>query len=244
MDIHEGGVVFNTDPGDTNAIEWHYKTTEEGQYLRIIVQPDGFAHFLKGDPVWDSHDLVTLPLPDKNQILSLRSSGEVRVGAGMLDVKETTRLISDSRLVFAHVNDRTGISVEGEIVLNGALEVRSHELSSGSHTLITAGESLSGEFGSVDLPEGCSVAYENKSVILVVESTAAAMGPTPQGCGSQTAPKTKRLGGSGIILSAPSAQQPNVSRSWDLRGRRIDEKIGDHGAFRARSRSKDQRSNR
>lgn len=221
IDIHEGGVVFNTDPGDSNAIEWHYKTTGEGQYLRVIVRQGGFAHFLKGDPVWDSHDMVYVPPVDRNRLLSLESYGEVLVGKGLLEVKTAAQFSSDARFVFEKVSDQTGLRAEADVELGGILEVRSHELATGSHTLISAGQSMTGEFSSVSLPEGCSVVYEEDRLIMVVESTNARKSMAVQDIMHKSARSTKHLNRSGIILSKPSPIHPDLPPSWDLRGRRI-----------------------
>jgi len=221
MDIHEGGVVFNTDPGDSNAIEWHYKTSGEGQYLRVIVRHGADAHFLKGDPIWDSHEMVYVPPVDRNRLLSLESYGEVRVGKGLLEIKDSVHFSSDARLVFEKVNHQTGLRGDADVFPGGVLEVRSHELARGSHTLISAGQSMMGEFSSVNLPEGCSVVYEENRLILVVESTAARKDPAVRDFMHKSSGRAKHLSRSGVIVSRPAPIHPNFPPSWDLRGRRM-----------------------
>lgn len=185
IDVREGSVTFNTDPGDlyspgdtdlTSATQL-YVITNPGQFLTLNVAPAGTVNFLAGGTIYDWHRRIYLPIEHRNGVQALISAGTIAVGEGNLDITDNLILTSANQLQFTKYSPRCSVTVAGQAQVNGTLSVSSSGLEKTIYPLIKAIGGINGTFSSTQLPQGCVLVYETNAIKLDARNITTAVSP-------------------------------------------------------------------
>lgn len=152
IQVLKGTLNCNFDQGDTLGPQFthHYQSLNNGQFLQLEINETGTCNFnAQTNGIWSVNNMGTLNIN------------------GIVDCKDTLNLSNTSKTTINLHETKPSITTHGIVNLNGNLTINNTiQNTKDSFTILISDKDISGSFAEISLPEGYTISYQPKSIIL------------------------------------------------------------------------------